>query len=252
MLLEGKMGNTNRSVQKFTRWASVNQSAAISLPETEMEVLYLHTCALALQVRIWPGLPYLQRLQQQSFCISVTPLKWKKTQNLQMYVSHFRSKMCWNAVTSISAFMQGLKRRGDNTSPKLSEEARYCTWPPAAKSTMGSPAISSDFLPLRPMSKVQHLWNILADCVQCCPGSHAKSFHVLEQFKKKYSVSNVLWPYSQTRSGPRRRKKNPLLFTPNWFYDSIASHYSSSLNDIHDLILQRLPRFLLQSQNIIF
>lgn len=66
MLLEGKMGNTNKSVQKFTRWASVNQSAAISLPETEMEVLYLYT-ALALQVRIWPGLPYLQRLQQQRF-----------------------------------------------------------------------------------------------------------------------------------------------------------------------------------------
>lgn len=34
-----------------------------------------------------------------------------------------------------------------------------------------------------------------------------KSFHVLEQLRNKNSVSNVLWPYSQRRSGPRKRKK---------------------------------------------
>lgn len=58
--------------------------------------------------------------------------------------------------------------------------------------------------------------------------------------------------HSQTRSGPRRRRKTSILLTPNWFYDSMIRHYSASLNDIHDLILQKLPHFLGQSPNIIF
>lgn len=58
--------------------------------------------------------------------------------------------------------------------------------------------------------------------------------------------------HSQTKSGPRRRKKRSILLTPNWFYDSMVRHYSISLSDIHDLILQKLPHFLGQSPNIIF
>lgn len=57
--------------------------------------------------------------------------------------------------------------------------------------------------------------------------------------------------HSQTRSSPRRKKKISILLTPNWFYDSMVRHYSTSLNDINDLILQKLPHFLGQSPNIL-
>lgn len=61
------------------------------------------------------------------------------------------------------------------------------------------------------MPRGQHPWN--TPVLQCCPGSHRKSFSVLEQFKNKYS--NILWSLSQTRAGPRRRgkKKKSSLYT---------------------------------------
>lgn len=85
-----------------------------------------------------------------------------------------------------------------------------------------------------------------------CPQAGTESHFTFLNNSETNTQTQTYFGHSQRRSGPRRRKQISILLTPNWFYDSVVRHYSTSLEDIHDLILQKLPHFLGQSPNIIF
>lgn len=156
-----------------------------------------------------------------------------------MYEGHFRSKMCWNAsATSWKGFV------GGNPEPSLSGEVR------SGSSSTQHPGTSRECLVHWLQSKDNTL-----DCpyrLQSAAQAGTESHFTFLNNSETNTQTQTYFGHSQTKSGPRRRKKRSILLTPNWFYDSMVRHYSISLGDIHDLILQKLPHFLGQSPNIIF
>lgn len=60
---------------------------------------------------------------------------------------------------------------------------------PAAPGTMDLQGMPGSWLQPKDNSPGLSLWT-----AECCPGRHRKPFHILGQFRNKYSDSNVLWP----------------------------------------------------------
>lgn len=171
--------------------------------------------------------------------ITATALRCKKTHNLQMYEGHFRSKMCWNAsATSWKGFV------GGNPEPSLSGEVR------SGSSSTQHPGTSRECLVHWLQSKDNAL-----DCpcrLQSAAQAGTESHFTFLNNSETNTQTQTYFGHSQTKSGPRRRKKRSILLTPNWIMSYHAVIESISLSDIHDLILQKLPHFLGQSPNIIF
>lgn len=187
MLLEGKMGNTNRSVQKFT--SVLSQLPFPHRKEKWKSIVPLHMCFS----RWKSGLDWLPQLQQQGFISLQKHLCSGKDQNLQIYASHFRSETFWNAVTSIDHFMQGLKRRGI-TSRKTQLRGKNITQPPAAKAQWDLQWFPSSQVYLQRTTSLKHpCWS------QCCPGCC-----IFEQLKAN---TQMYFGHSQTKSCPRRMEK---------------------------------------------
>lgn len=85
------------------------------------------------------------------------------------------------------------------------------------------------------------------------PGSLLSHFMFLNNSNvDTHHLKFILATRSDKVRTKNKEKKESLLFIPNRFNDSPVRHYSSPLNDLHDLIFQRLTRFLVQSQNVIF
>lgn len=199
----------------------------------EWEVLWLGTG------EITPGLTDSSYNNNSGSSHHSNSTEVQKTHNLQMYEGHFRSKMCWNAsATSWKGFV------GGNPEPSLSGEVR------SGSSSTQHPGTSRECLVHWLQSKDNTL-----DCpcrLQSAAQAGTESHFTFLNNSETNTQTQTYFGHSQTKSGPRRRKKRSILLTPNWFYDSMVRHYSTSLSDIHDLILQKLPHFLGQSPNIIF
>lgn len=85
------------------------------------------------------------------------------------------------------------------------------------------------------------------------PGSLLSHFMFLNNSNvDTHHLKFILATRSDKVRTKNKEKKESLLFIPNRFNDSPVRHYSSPLNDLHDLIFQRLTHFLVQSQNVIF
>lgn len=180
-----------------------------------------------------------QQLQQQHWEFSSQQQHWGAKNSLQMYRHHFRSKMCWNvSATSWKGF-------GGNpwAKPRWRAEERL-QQQPAPQNLQGIP----DSLAA---AKGQHPWTVPEDC-RALPRQAQKAISHSWTIQKQILRLKRTLAIVRQGQGPRRRKKKSILLTPNWFYDSMVRHYSTSLNDTHDLILQKFPLFLGQSPNIIF
>lgn len=230
MLLEGKMGHTNRSVQKFTRWA---RAAAVTWPEPGMG----SAVAGHRWDRAWTD---WQRLQHHQWEFS-SQQQHRGAKNTQL-ANVWGSLQIKNGLKCISYFMEGLW--GVTPEPSLSGEVR------SGSSSTQHPGTSKECL----VPWLQPKDNTL-DCpcgLQSAAQAGTESHFTFLNNSETNTQTQTYFGHSQTRSGPRRRKKISTLLTPNWFYESMVRHYSTSLNDTHDLILQKLPHFLGQSPNLIF
>lgn len=170
MLLEGKMGHTNRSVQKFTRWA---WAAAMTWPETGMGPGHRWN-------QVWTD---WQQPKQQHWVFSAQQQHWGgKTSQLANVWASLQIK---NVLKCISHFMERLW--GLTPEPYLGGEVR------SSSSSTQHHGTSRECLVLwlQPEDNTPglSLW-----AAECCPSRHRKPFHILEQFRNKYSDSNVLWP----------------------------------------------------------
>lgn len=224
------MGHTNRSVQKFTRWA---QAAATTWPEMGMG------SAGPGHRWNWAGLADSSYSNNTGSFLHSSSTEVQKTHSLQMYRHHFRSKMCWNvSATSWKGF------GGDPwAKPRWRAEE--------SSSSTQHLRISREclILWLQPKDNTPALSLRLQSTAQAGTESH---FTFLDNLETN-TQTQTYFGHSQTRSRPKEEgKKKSILLTPNWFYDSMVRHYSTSLNDTHDLILQKFPLFLGQSPNIIF
>lgn len=170
--------------------------------------------------------------------------------NLQNYASCFRSKN--TLKRSHKHQLLYARERDDDAWPKChEEERRYCS---ASCCTVPSPATSrSQSLALRPVAKRQSSQNIPIYWGQRHPGSLLSHFMFLNNSNADtHHLKCILATRSDKVRTKNKEKKKSLVFAPNRFKDSPVRHYSSPLNDLHDLIFQRLTHFLVQSQNIIF
>lgn len=173
MLLEGKMGHTNRSVQKFTRWA---RAAAVTWPEPGM--------GSAVAGHSWDGAwTDWQRLQHHQWEFS-SQQQHRGAKNTQL-ANVWRSLQIKNVLKCISYFMEGLWGGNPWAKPQWRGEEQLQQHP-APWDLQGMPGSLAT-------AEEQHpglsLW-----IAERCPGRHRKPFHILEQFRNKYSDSNVLWP----------------------------------------------------------
>lgn len=123
-----------------------------------------------------------------------------------MYASRFRSRMLKRSHKHQLLYA----REGDDDAwPKCHEEARcyYCS---ASCCTVPSPGTSrSQSLTLRPVAKYPYLLGTAPS------GQSLKPFHVLEQFKRRHSSSQIYFGHTvrQGQDQEQGKKRIPSLYT---------------------------------------
>lgn len=179
------MGHTNRSVQKFTRWA---QAAATTWPEMGMG------SAGPGHRWNWAGLTDSSYSNSTGSFLHSNSTEVQKTHSLQMYRHHFRSKMCWNvSATSWKGF-------GGNpwAKPRWRAEERL-QQQPAPQNLQGMP----DSLAA---AKGQHPCTVPEDC-RALPRQAQKAISHSWTIQKQILRLKRTLAIVRQGQGPRRRKK---------------------------------------------
>lgn len=184
MLLEGKMGHTNRSVQKFTRWA---WAAAMTWPGMGMG------SAAPGHRWNWTWTDWQQHNSTTGNSHHSNSTEVGKTHSSQMCGCHFRLKLCWNAsATSWKGFggvtLSHGEVRSSSSSTQHHGSSRECLdlW---LQPKDNSPGLS--------------LWT-----AECCPGRHRKPLHILDNSETNTQTQTL----AIVRQGQAQGGGNKYLF----------------------------------------